>query len=449
MAQLDRADIQGNVLRGYRFPFATYTFLRIDDAASARKWLAGVIEHVTNSEPWDEKPGAALNLAFTHAGLCALGLPQASLDTFPAEFQQGMAARSRLLGDVADSDPARWELGTTAGGGCHVLAILNAGTESHLAERREWLVTGLPHAGGLTVVATQNTARLPDSREHFGYADGFSQPLVEGDGMPAAPGQGEPDGSGGWRPLKAGEFLLGHPDETGVVPPGPHPAGLARNGTYLVYRKLHQNVAVFRRFLSESSRGYPGGEEMLAAKLVGRWRDGTPIEMSPSAPAPELSAETQRNNAFTYGDDLNGYRCPLGAHVRRANPRDALPFGDKMVHRHRLIRRGMTYGDPLPPGAPDDGVERGVVFITLGASIVRQFEFVQTQWMNDGNIFVLGADRDVLVGDNDGTGKMTVQGAPPRFVANVPRMVTTRGGDYHFLPGIAALRFIAAGGRSD
>ena len=210
-----------------------------------------------------------------------------------------------------------------------------------------------------------------------------------------------------------------------------------------MYRKLHQDVALFRRFLADRARAYAGAEEKLAAALMGRWRDGTPIERSPDAADPSLGFDLQRNNDFTYGEDLDGFRCPVGAHIRRANPRDAIGFRHKMVHRHRLIRRGMPYGNPLSPGSDDDGVDRGLIFVCLGASIQRQFEFVQTQWMNDGNIFALGADKDVLAGDNDGTGKMTVQGRPPWFVAAVPRLVTTKGGDYFFLPGIRALRRIS------
>ena len=441
MPHVDRADIQGNVLRGYRFPVARYVFLRVGDPRSGRRWLQRCVEHVTNAELWDEKPGWALNVAFTHAGLRALGLSNESLDSFPAEFEQGMQARAPLLGDTGGSSPAHWD-SPFRDGDIHVMAVLNASAPEHLEERCDWFEATLASAEGLDVVGRQGAARLTEGREHFGYVDGLSQPLVEGDGMPTRRGQGIKEGSG-WRAIRAGEFLLGHHDETGRMPPAPQPAPLAQNGTYVVYRKLHQDVALFRRFLAERSRAYAGGEEKLAAALMGRWRDGTPIELSPDAADPALGFDLQRNNDFVYREDLDGFRCPVGAHIRRANPRDALGFRHKMVHRHRLIRRGMPYGAPLPPGSDDDGVDRGLVFVCLGASIMRQFEFVQTQWMNDGNIFALGADKDVLAGDNDGTGKMTVQGRPPWFVGAIPRLVTNKGGDYFFLPGIRALRHIA------
>jgi Dyp-type peroxidase family len=311
-------------------------------------------------------------------------------------------------------------------------------------ERCDWFEETVALAERLTVVGRQEAARLPGGREHFGYVDGLSQPWIEGDHTPARPGQGVPDRSSGWRALRAGEFILGHHDETGLAPTAPQPPALARNGSYLVYRKLQQDVALFRQFLVERSRAFPGGEEKFAAALMGRWRDGTPIERSPDTWDSSLGADPHRNNDFVYGDDLEGFRCPVGAHIRRANPRDAIGFKHKMVHRHRLIRRGVPYGQPLASGSDDDGAERGLNFVCMGASIVRQFEFVQTQWINDGNIFVLGADKDVFAGDNDGTGKMIIQGRPPWFAGAVPRFVTTKGGDYFFLPGITALHYLSS-----
>ena len=157
-------------------------------------------------------------------------------------------------------------------------------------------------------------------------------------------------------------------------------------------------------------------------------------------------ADDDRNNAFSYTTDGDGLRCPVGAHVRRANPRDSLPFEGKLVNRHRLIRRGIPYGDPLPEGASDDGKDRGVIFMCLQASIARQFEFIQGQWLNGGNAFTLGEDQDVLVGaqDADGPHKMTVPGNPPFFFGPLRRVVTVKGGEYFFVPGINGLQFLAS-----
>jgi Dyp-type peroxidase family len=176
---------------------------------------------------------------------------------------------------------------------------------------------------------------------------------------------------------------------------------------------------------------------------VGRWRDGTPLVLSPDAPDPALAADSDRNNSFDYDGDAAGYGCPIGAHIRRANPRNSLPFSGALVNRHRLIRRGLPYGPPLPEGAADD-VERGVIFVCFQADLARQFEFVQSQWLNDGNAFRLGDDKDPLVGDQDGHGKATLHGSPPWFADQLPRLVQTRGGEYFFTPGIGALRYLSS-----
>ena len=222
-----------------------------------------------------------------------------------------------------------------------------------------------------------------------------------------------------------------------MLPDAPTPDQLATNGSFLVYRKLHQDVAAFRAQLAQAAQLYPGGEELLAAKIVGRWRDGTPIDLSAEHPDPAIVADGDRNNAFSYTTDSEGLRCPVGAHVRRANPRDSLPFEGKLVNRHRLIRRGIPYGEPLAEGAADDGVDRGADLRVPAGLITRQFEFVQSQWLNDGNPLSLGEDRDVISGAHSNGGKMTIPGSPPRFVAPLTRFVTTRGGEYLFVPGLS------------
>jgi len=252
----------------------------------------------------------------------------------------------------------------------------------------------------------------------------------------------------GWRPIKPGELLLGYEDEQGAATPAPPPEVFGKNGSFLVYRKLHQDVATFRRQLRDAAAHYAGGEEMLAAKVVGRWRDGTPLDISPDRPDPAVVADKLRNNAFDYGADPAGLRCPIGAHVRRMNPRRSLPFDGKLVDRHRIMRRGITYGDKLPDGAEDDGQDRGVIFMCLQASLARGFEFVQSQWANGGNAFRLGQDQDVMLGpqDTQGTAKMTIPGtAGPFFLGPLSRVVTMRGGEYYFTPGINGLHHLAQG----
>jgi len=221
----------------------------------------------------------------------------------------------------------------------------------------------------------------------------------------------------------------------------------------MVWRKLRQDVALFRRTLRDAATRYEhGDEELLAAKVVGRWRNGTPLVLSPQRPDPDFKSTAKAANGFRYLDaDADGYRCPLGAHIRRSNPRDGLGWpglGDAglLSFRHRIIRRGTPYGPALPADATeDDGQDRGLIFVCFNASLSRQFESVQLQWLNDGNSLRLGHDSDFVLGSPLGTGKMTVQGQPPYFLSPQAAFVTTRGGEYLFVPGIAALRALAAG----
>jgi Dyp-type peroxidase family len=444
MSALDVGNIQGFVVRGYRLPFASYLLLHVRDAAAARRWVGSLLDQILTATPWSVKPDAGVNVAFSYAGLRALGVPGPTLAGFPQEFRDGMAARSGLLGDTGESAPERWEPGFLDPG-VHALVMISANGEEEL-RRHDARVRTAVEAGGLAIVADQTGNALPGGTEHFGFADGFAQPAVAGAPGPVAPGQGAPEKDGGWRPIAAGEFILGYPDEQGALPAAPAPDQFAVNGSYLVLRKLHQDVAAFRRGLAEHARRYPGGEELLAAKIVGRWRDGTPLALSPGRPDPAIVADPNRNNAFSYADDPDGRRCPVGSHVRRVNPRESMPFHGALVNRHRMIRRGMPYGPPLADGAPDDGADRGVVFMCLQASIARQFEFVQSQWLGDGNALRLGDDQDVIGGpqDHDGTRKMTIPGSPPYFLGPLSRVVTMRGGEYLFCPGVNGLRYLAA-----
>ena len=308
----------------------------------------------------------------------------------------------------------------------HVLVMISAMHDEALQAHDARLRASIERSGGLRVVYEDVGAALPGGVEHFGYADGFAQPSIEGSGVAPAPGQGAPVGQ---RRLAA--------DPRRRV----HPRLSRRGGRAARSRRRRSSSASTARFWSTASSTrtsprsasgwpsrrplYPGGEELLAAKIVGRWRDGTPVALSPAAPDPALVADEQRNNAFDYGNDGDGRRCPIGAHVRRTNPRLSLPFDGQLVNRHRIVRRGIPYGPPLAPGAPDDGQDRGVIFTCLQASIARQFEFIQSQWLNAGNTFGLGDDQDVMLGPQDG-------GAPeqddrPRQPAVLPRAAVARG----------------------
>jgi len=439
------SDIQGNVLRGYTYPCAAYLFLRIDDVAKARELMKRMLPVVASAEEWtDGPPDTALHVAFTYAGLAAIGLPEEMLASFPQAFREGMAARAERLGDRGPSAPEHWEPGLGTGE-AHVLVTVYAVDGEKLEAARMALKT-VGAEGAVTVINEQRAMALDGGEDHFGFFDGIAQPAVDGGGVAGRPGDGQPTRSG-WRDVAAGEFLLGHRDEDGGLPEAPM-APFDKNGTYMVYRKLHMDVAAFRRCVAEHGEKYPGGPEKLAAKVVGRWKDGTPLSLSPDAPDPALSSDTQRINDFKYADDPAGMKCPLGAHIRRANPRDSEGFFDgKLSDRHRIIRRGRPYGPRLAEGAmEDDGVERGLVFVCFQSDIWRQFETIQALWVDDGDPFGLGADKDFLIGepgDNGHVGKMTIPGSPPFIVRPQPRFVTLRGGEYLIRPSISALRWLA------
>lgn len=435
---LDLDDMQSGILHPRPSPYVgTYILLRIDDRRDGREMLRRLLPVVSAGRATPTPaPGAWISVVLTYQGLKALGVPQDSLDSFPLEFQQGMAARAELLGDIGESSPANWEppLGSPE---VHVgLAALSPD-----ADRLEALLTAARTAygelPGITAIWRQDCYQLPTERTSFGFKDGIGAPAVEGSGIPST--------NSGEAPLKAGEFVLGYPDETGQLPPMPQPAVLGRNGTYVVFRKLHTRVAAFRQYL-RAQAATPEEEELIAAKMVGRWPSGAPLALCPDRDDPELGADPNRNNDFLYfDDDERGFKCPAGAHARRMNPRDSFTHEIVDVRLHRLIRRGTSYGPMLPEGVmEDDGVDRGIVFVFVGAHLKRQFEFVKTQWVNDGIFIGASTERDPLVGPSDGSGAFTIPERPfRRRLQGLPSFVVTRGGEYCFGPSLSALRWLA------
>lgn len=449
---LDHTDIQGNLLRGYRLPFARYIFLNIGTADAGRAFLREMAERITNAEIWDDgKPSHTQNIALSRSALTALGLATETIQSFPAEFLEGMARRWEILGDKGNSHPDHWD--DEWQGRVDLWISINA-ISPNAREGAFEQVMSLAKAYSVELVATQDAGALQiDGKfvpsEHFGYADGFAQPDFIGGQAWDTPGDGKMGPRGhGWEEIRTGEFILGYRNEADELPVAPKPDILAKNGTFLVYRKLVQHVTAFRDYVAQESTTYTGGPEKLMAKFVGRWRDGTPLMKSPDRPSPSIVADDDQNNNFTYGSDPKGLVCPHGAHIRRMNPRDSQGFNGKLATRRRIIRRGLPFGDWLPEGDPDDGQERGIVFMALNASIARQFEFVQQQWVNYGNDFNLGEARDPIIGNNAGKGFFVIPGKagsaePPHLCTGMPSFVTVKGGDYFFLPSVTALRLLA------
>ncbi len=310
----------------------------------------------------------------------------------------------------------------------------------------------------VAVVHHQCADLLKGGREHFGYRDGFSQPALSGvsDGRRSRRGEGvqqpRPRLAGeAWRNVKLGEFVLGHEDEDGVVPGEARPVA----GQWHVHG-VAQARAERRRVRQVDSRSRPATatapRTTLRAKILGRWPNGDSlIRRPPSGTYANGNGDGEdprqhdlQINDFTYAADATGVRCPLGAHVRRSNPRDALGFRTERTRRNRIIRRGLPY--------VDRDETRGLIFVCFNASIARQFEQIQGNWLMDGDTFGLGAERDVHTPGLDprpASVRMTIhgdRGRPPSFVTRTEQFVTVRGGHYLFVPGLTALRTIAGGG---
>ena len=433
---LELHDIQSGVLRPRPTPYAaTYILLRIDEAPAGRELLRRLADAVTSAaNPDGAGRDTFVSVALTFEGLKALGVPPASLETFTWEFRQGMAARAAALGDTGESAPEHWEapFGTPD---IHVIVVGVAPDAVTLEAAVDRARAAFADLAGVAPIWRQDCYALPDETEPFGFRDGISHPAIEGSGIPGS-NPLEP-------PLKAGELVLGYRDEMGGFPPAPQPDALGRNGTYVAFRKLHQKVAAFRKHLRDSAAG-PEDEELLAAKLMGRWRSGAPLALCPMRDDPALGADPKRNNAFLFrADDATGYATPPGSHVRRCNPRDAEVAG--VVRLHRMIRRGTAYGPLLPRGVmEDDGADRGLMFAFVGAHLKRQFEFVQSEWINGGAFLGLGDAKDPVAGAAGGTAAYSIPRRPiPRRMQGLPAFVTTRGGEYAFMPSLTALHWLA------
>lgn len=434
---LELDDIQSGALFERPSPYVgIYLLLSIRDRQDGRELVRRLHQLLAAAGEASEKGETSLTVAFTYQGLKALGVPQASLDSFAPEFRQGMAARAEILGDVGESGPDHWEkpLGSAD---VHIAISVLSPDEGRVRAVAERARRAHADLSGVEVIWRQDCYQLATGRTSFGFKDGIGQPAVEGSGRPATDSRE--------LPLKAGEIILGYPDETGELAPMPSPDVLGRNGTYVVFRKLHTKVAAYRSYLRARATSR-SEEELLGAKMVGRWQSGAPLARAPERDDPELGSDPTRNNDFAYGDDPRGFKCPVGAHARRANPRDALDHeGSVDVRLHRMIRRGTSYGPALPEGVfEDDGAERGIIFVFAGAHLKRQFEFVKTQWLNDG-IFIGAPDEsDPLVGPRDEGGTFTIPQRPiRRRLQDLPPFVVTRGGEYCFAPSLSALRWLA------
>lgn len=433
-------DIQALILRSRPEPYVgLHAMLHIDDAEGGRALLLRMAEHVPSAAGWTDDRDAWMGVALSFEGLKTLGVPDSSLSSFPLPFQQGMAQRAEQLRDVGSNAPEHWDAAFQPGA-CHVALTIYARDESALAVATEKAMGELDRSHGVTLVGRHAFGADADAKNPFGFRDSISQPTVAGSGVAALPGQE--------RAIAAGEFILGENSETGKPVAMPEPPELGRNGSFVVLRKYESRVGAFNDFIRsqlQDQKQDEAAEELLAAKMVGRWRSGAPLTLAPEHDDPALGADPQRNNDFDFAQDPRGLACPHAAHMRRLNPRDSQLTILTDVNIHRIIRRSSTFGPKWQRAltAQDDNGERGIFFIFISARAYDTIEFFQQEWINRGNFIDLGTERDPVVGLHETPGTFTIPRVPVRQrVDGVSTFNQLRGGEYLFMPSLSALRWI-------
>ncbi|RFM25745.1 Dyp-type peroxidase [Deminuibacter soli] len=472
MEIIEKEDIQGIIVKGYaHLPACKFVLLGMGSKQAAQQWLQLIAQNITRGS--EKKPPAAVNLAFTYEGLKVLGLDGSSLDTFPLEFEDGMTTphKQLFLGDFGNSAPDKWEWGGPQQTPVHALLMLYAPDETSLQllydmQRQHFAQFQL------TEIKRLDTAVLGQRKEHFGFHDGIAQPTIKGLGK-----QDTPENT-----VAAGEFILGYKDaynqypdtpqvpllqgKESSLPPAVKPGMLdfGKNGSYLVFRQMAQDVQVFWQYIESITMQDGKSDEQamiqLAAKMVGRWPSGAPVSVCPDKD--DTSMESRDDFGYRAVDSA-GLRCPIGSHIRRTNPRDAMDASSsksmEIANKHRILRRGRSYGKPVCDSLEPAEIlrsknfegERGLYFICFNAAINRQFEFIQNAWVNNPKLLGLNHERDPLIGNNahpDDAHQCGFFSVPAnglrRHYSNIPDFTTVKGGAYFFMPGLHALAYLAA-----
>ncbi|HKF70004.1 MAG TPA: hypothetical protein VKB36_25840 [Vicinamibacterales bacterium] len=444
-------DMQGLLLSAYpALRHARYQLFRINEGQndSARLWLSRLRHHITPGLKHESSfRSRNFNIAMSATGLAKLVDVNTRFDPSVAEvtavlpgfsqpFVEGIARtayRSRILGHVGTNSPDRWSWGPD-----HTPVDLLLMVFAKPDDLRAAVDDAAPPPGAMTEITLPLTLELPADgpiREHFGFVDGISQPILAGtDDAERFPESNH---------LSAlGEFVFGYKDGAGetCVPTLKDDCVFGKNGSYLVLSQLAQRVPEFWDFMHRQATD-PNEATHLAAKVVGRWPDGTPL-------VPYVNRD---DNEFGFSEDPYGNGCPIGAHIRRANPRDSFLNTNHPVdspissNRHRILRRGRSYGERYSEERQNGDTPRGLYFICLNSDIERQFEFIQQNWINNPAFFGLAGERDPLISARR-TARMTVPGAPaPVCVSRLDQFVVVEGAQYFFLPGLRALARLAGG----
>ena len=467
MEQLELSDIQGFLVKNYaEMPFSNYYLLEIDNNEKAKSWLKETVTKITSVS--QKQSDFYLNIGFTAAGLSSLGLHEKNVQSFIREFREGMVTphRQRLLGDHESSDPLQWNWGGPANQPVHLILMAFESSEENLLLHQQEFIEKLDKYG-LKLTHLLRADTFPDKKEHFGFREGISQPVIIGSGEAGL----ERD------EIKAGEFVLGYRNEYDVHPDTPlikeaqgnlemlstDPDGsdqkdLGRNGTYFVLRQLKEDVDGFWNFLNEKTKNEDGSlnpaeSTKLAAKMMGRWPGGAPLVKFPDADPGVLTDD----NDFVYIEtDKLGLKCPFGSHTRRTNPRDNFEESKpeeslKLTRKHRIMRRTRSYGEKFTATAtqhtPTDEV--GVLFACFNADINRQFEFIQYTWAGYPKFKQLYADPDPFIGVKENPAEGVVQQftipteTHNKYVEGLKSFVTVKGGAYFFFPSITAIQYLS------
>lgn len=466
MTPLELSEIQAYLIKDYKeMGCSRYYLMNVKNAASAKKFIASVADSITHANATFNE--SCFNIGFTSNGLIALGYNEKNMHSFSREFREGIVSphRQRLLGDFDSNDPSKWQWGGS-GNERVDLVLMVFGKNDTIAENY-FQNLKQKFETGLSVVHILKGKPLPNDREHFGFKDGISQPVIKGSGVKPA---------GNNNDIDPGEFVLGYKNEYNIYPAtalllddkdqgnkdllpddaaGSSFKDVGRNGTYFVLRQLEQNVDGFWKFLKEQSIDKNEkiiNEEAtkLAAKMIGRWPGGAPLVKHDADPGIDSD-----DNEFNYlKEDKDGEKCPFGAHIRRTNPRDQFEESTqgmslKLTRRHRIMRRVRSYGEDFIGSAENHkpNGEVGLLFGCFNANISKQFEFIQYTWANSPKFKRLYADPDPIIGvrENPAEGmeqNFTIpQETVNRVITDLQSFVTVKGGAYFFFPSIATLKY--------
>lgn len=501
----DLANIQGNIFGGFNKDHQTFLFVKAPDTGKAQAWLTDIINDVASSEEviafnnvfklarrrHGGREGAVkatwVNVAFTFSGLQTLGVPRADLDLFPQDFSEGMANRAAQIGDTDDSAPEHW-IEPFRGTDVHAIVLLAADDPDDLKRQIAEVRHDMTKHGIHVLYRQDGQARTgvnaegqdQNGHEHFGFDDGVSQPGVRDDRV-TPPGRDLDVGLPGQDRLWPGEFVLGYPRQNLNDPAdgsvNTDPGEIAHNGpdwsvdgSFLVFRRLSQDVKGFRDFVTSQSAVEGIAGALMGAKIVGRYTSGCPLEIvdgqpdifdtsaaDPSLADPSL-LEPQNINAFDYSsdnpprDDESGGRVPRAAHIRKVYPRNQAIPGEPEAERRRILRRGIAFGKSFDENAPSgdpaagDSVfphDRGLLFLCYQRSIEEQFEFLMSAWVNNPDFPQGGDGHDLVISQQDATRTFNLPGGKNNPIVAMQRWVVTTGGAYFFQPSLLALRKLA------